>query len=124
MRELSQALTQESAPRPRAKSPTKSNAIRMTDRWLQTLSIKTGRRQYADMVSPGLRLQASRTAPTWSVVFQRDGKTQRRIIGQYPDMPFTGARVIADGVRASIDAPATAFRRKGRSPCFSVCCWK
>lgn len=81
--------------------------IRMTDRWLRTISAAKGRVEYTDAVIRGLRLRVSQVSRKWSVVVKRGGKNVRIPIGDFPDVSLADARQRAHRLK-DIDAPVDA----------------
>ncbi len=83
--------------------------LRLTDRWLRAISVKTGREEFADSITSGLRLRVSRRTKNWSVVTRRDNKQIRLPLGSYPDVGLSDARdranaILSDPSGSSIDA--------------------
>ena len=70
--------------------------LRMTDRWVRTISVETGREEYCDSILRGLRLRVSSASKKWSAVTRRGGKQMRTNIGDYPDISLSDARKHAD----------------------------
>ena len=72
--------------------------IRMTDRWLSTVKVETGREEFADAIVRGLRLRVSPRSKKWSVFTRISGKQSRVPLGDYPAVPLAAARDRADEV--------------------------
>ena len=72
--------------------------LRMTDRWVRTISVDSGREEYCDSVLRGLRLRVSSASKKWSAVTRRGGKQVRTKIGDYPDISLADARKHADHI--------------------------
>ena len=66
--------------------------LRMTDRWVRTISVKSGREEFCDSITPGLRLRASSKSQKWCVMTRRGGKQVRVQIGEFPDVNLGEAR--------------------------------
>lgn len=66
--------------------------LRMTDRWVRTISVKTGREEFCDSVTPGLRLRVSARSHKWCVMTRRGGKQVRVQIGEFPEVGLAEAR--------------------------------
>ncbi|MEL7486829.1 MAG: Arm DNA-binding domain-containing protein [Pseudomonadota bacterium] len=66
--------------------------LRMTDRWVRTISVKSGREEFCDSVTPGLRLRVSAKSHKWCVMTRRGGKQVRVQIGEFPEVPLGEAR--------------------------------
>lgn len=72
--------------------------LRMTDRWVRTISVESGREEYCDIVLRGLRLRVSSASKKWSAVTRRGGKQVRTHIGDFPDVSLADARKHADHI--------------------------
>ena len=72
--------------------------LRMTDRWIRTISVESGREEYCDSVVRGLRLRVSSASKKWSAVTRRGGKQMRTNIGDYPEISLGDARKHADHI--------------------------
>lgn len=72
--------------------------LRMTDRWLGTVSTKNGRDEYADAIARGLRLRVSPRSKKWSVLTRVGGKQTRVPLGEYPTVALTVARERANEI--------------------------
>lgn len=66
--------------------------LRMTDRWVRTISVKAGREEFCDSVTPGLRLRVSAKSHKWCVMTRRGGKQVRVQIGEFPNVNLGEAR--------------------------------
>lgn len=69
--------------------------VRMTDRWLKTISTDEGRLEFTDALTPGLRLRVTKRAKKWSLLTRHFGKQTRFPIGAYPDIGLLDARKTA-----------------------------
>lgn len=72
--------------------------LRMTDRWVRTIEVESGREEYCDGVIRGLRLRVSSASKKWSTVTRRGGKQVRTNIGDYPEVSLADARKHADHI--------------------------
>jgi len=84
--------------------------LRMTDRWVRTISVVNGREEFSDSVLPGLRLRVSARSRKWSVMTRKGGKQVRAPIGDYPEIGLGDARVRADRIlnaKAAADSNGT-----------------
>lgn len=81
--------------------------VRMTDRWVRTITVKNGRDEYCDAILRGLRLRVSPASRKWSVVVKRGDKHVRLPIGDYPEIGLSHARQRADRLKGS-NAPVDA----------------
>jgi len=72
--------------------------LRMTDRWVRTIAVESGREEYCDSVLRGLRLRVSSASKKWSAVTRRGGKQVRTQIGDYPEISLADARKHADHI--------------------------
>lgn len=66
--------------------------LRMTDRWVRTVSVKSDREEFCDSVTPGLRLRVSSKSHKWCVMTRRGGKQVRVQIGEFPEVALGEAR--------------------------------
>lgn len=66
--------------------------LRMTDRWVRTISVKSGREEFCDSVTPGLRLRVSSRSRKWCVMTRKGGKQVRVQIGEFPEVTLGEAR--------------------------------
>lgn len=64
----------------------------MTDRWVRTISVKSGREEFCDSVTPGLRLRISAKSRKWCVMTRRGGRQVRVQIGEFPEVTLSEAR--------------------------------
>jgi hypothetical protein len=86
--------------------------IRMTDRWVRTISVDVGRDEICDAILRGLRLRVSPTSRKWSVVTRRGGKLVRLPIGDFPEISLADARERANRLQetnAATDDGDTPF---------------
>ncbi len=72
--------------------------IRMTDRWLRSVSASEGREEYADAIVRGLRLRVSSRSKKWSVMTRIDKKLKRIPIGDAPKIGLLDARERANQI--------------------------
>ena len=72
--------------------------LRMTDRWLNHVSVENGREEFADAIARGLRLRVSARSKKWSVLTRREGKQIRAPLGAFPRRGLLAARERADEI--------------------------
>ena len=82
--------------------------VRMTDRWVRTISVEHGREEYTDVLVRGLRLRVSSASRKWSVVTKRGGKQVRKPIGDFPEVTLADARERANRLLEALSANASA----------------
>lgn len=82
--------------------------VRMTDRWVRTVSVERGREEYTDVLVRGLRLRVSSASRKWSVVTKRGGKQVRKPIGDFPDVSLADARERANRLLEALSVNASA----------------
>ncbi|MFC6656501.1 integrase arm-type DNA-binding domain-containing protein [Roseibium salinum] len=66
--------------------------LKMTDRWLQSLRPADTRQEFADSLSPGLRLRVGSRSMAWSVLVRGPEGRKRIALGKYPAMGLKEAR--------------------------------
>jgi integrase len=79
--------------------------VRMTDRWLNHVSVKSGREEYADAIVRGLRLRVSARSKKWSVLTRRNGKQVRVLIGEFSAFGLLAARERANDILSAASTP-------------------
>lgn len=76
--------------------------LSFTDKWLKSLKPGADREEYADLLSPGLRLRVGARSMTWSVLTRQNGKRHRVTLGANPELGLKSARAkavtAADGI--------------------------
>lgn len=86
-----------------------AKTMRMTDRWLSTVKVESGREEFADGIVRGLRLRVSPRSKKWTVVKRVSGKLSRIPLGDYPAVPLAAARDRANEVLSA--ESLTVFER-------------
>ena len=80
----------------------------MTDRWVRTISVKSGREEFSDAIVRGLRLRVSPVSRKWSLVTARGGKQIRKPLGDFPEVSLADARERANRLQEALSANASA----------------
>lgn len=99
--------------------------IRMTDRWVRTISIDVGRDEFCDAILRGLRLRVSPISRKWSVVTRRGGKLVRLPIGDFPEVSLADARERANRLQetnAATDDGEAPFSEGDALPLLETLC--
>jgi len=99
--------------------------IRMTDRWVRTISVDVGRDEFCDAILRGLRLRVSPISRKWSVVTRRGGKLVRLPIGDFPEISLADARERANRLQetnAATDDEDTPFPEGEALPLLETLC--
>jgi len=72
--------------------------LRMTDRWLRSVSTSEGRDEFGDAIVRGLRLRVSARSKKWSVVTRIAGKLKRVQMGPASSISLLEARERANDI--------------------------
>jgi len=99
--------------------------LRMTDRWVRTISVDSGREEYCDSALRGLRLRVSSASKKWSAITRRGGKQVRTHIGDFPAVSLADARKHADhilNVKALAAAGGTTISNDDIFPSLQTLC--
>ena len=86
--------------------------IRMTDRWVRTVSVPKGREEFSDAILRGLRLRVTPISRKWSVAIRRNGKLLRIPIGDFPEVSLADARERADSIEKCERAAGRSAARR------------
>ncbi len=92
--------------------------VRMTERWLRSVSVDSGRDEFADAIARGLRIRVSTRSKKWSFVMRHNGKQLRLPLGDYPTLSLLEARGIANEVhttKSRDDLESAVKRLKSKS---------
>lgn len=100
--------------------------VRLTERWLRSISVADGREEFADAIARGLRFRVSSRSKKWSYVTRLNGKQKRLPLGDYPSVSLLEARGIANEIqttnsRDDLEAAITRLTSKGTPLLEQVC---
>lgn len=100
--------------------------VRMTERWLRSISVESGREEFTDAIARGLRIRVSKRAKKWSLVTRHDGRLVRLPLGDYPTTGLLEVRGIVNELqttnsRDDLEAAITRLTSKGTPLLSQVC---